>query len=73
MMHPAFRKPLYQDVTAVYADSLNRDLVVSSDILCKEVHKGDIVYFCLSTRMDWVPKSQNSGNLKYKVISSFSL
>lgn len=45
MMHPAFRKPLYQDVTAVYADSLNRDLVVSSDILCKEVHKGDIVYF----------------------------
>lgn len=55
MMHPAFRKPLYQDVTAVYADSLNRDLVVSSDILCKEVHKGDIVYFCLSTRMDWVP------------------
>ena len=32
MMHPAFRKPLYQDVTAVYADSLNRDLVVSSDI-----------------------------------------
>ena len=39
----------------MYADSLNRDLVVSSDILCKEVHKGDIVYFCLSTRMDWVP------------------
>ena len=31
------------------------NLVVSSDILCKEVHKGDIVYFCLSTRMDWVP------------------
>lgn len=38
----------------VYVDSLNCDLVVFFDILCKEVYKGDIVYFCFFIRMDWV-------------------
>lgn len=55
VIHPAFKRPFFCDVTSVYADSLNRRITFSAKQLYGEVDQRELIYLCVSKRNEWMP------------------
>lgn len=53
--YPSFRYPCLRDVTAIYAGSKNRKVCISSPKLYHTLKKGELVYLCSASFMNWVP------------------
>lgn len=53
--YPTFGLPLLRDVTATYAGEINRFLRFGTKQLTSRPKRGEAVYLCTSSRMNWVP------------------
>ena len=53
--HPTFRYPCFRDVTAIYAGSKNRTLTISPENFYSPLKKGEPVYLCSASFLDWAP------------------
>lgn len=53
--HPSFRYPCFRDVTAIYAGSKNRTLTIGPENFYSPLKKGEPVYLCSASFMDWAP------------------
>ena len=54
-LHPAFRYPCMEDVTAVYAGEQNHTVRIAENRIYPPVREGELLYLCVSCRMDWTP------------------
>ncbi|MBV3636196.1 MULTISPECIES: transglutaminase domain-containing protein [Bacteroides] len=53
-IHPQFRYPLMMDVTDIYSDS-EQPVTIPESYLYEKPKRDEIIYLCLSSRMQWVP------------------
>jgi hypothetical protein len=53
-IHPMFRYPLMRDVTDIYTDS-EQTINISESCLYEKPEINEIIYLCLSSKMEWVP------------------
>ncbi|MCD8317979.1 MAG: hypothetical protein LUC45_03615, partial [Paraprevotella sp.] len=54
-VHPMFRYPFFEDVTALYATNKAFDLTVGKSHFSRILEKGQVVYICMSDRLSWKP------------------
>lgn len=54
-VYPSFRRPLFRDVTALYTGKRNWCVSLPDSLLSGRFHEGDLLYLCLSNRMQWQP------------------
>ncbi|MCF0191453.1 MAG: transglutaminase domain-containing protein [Marinilabiliaceae bacterium] len=70
-----FLHPRIKDVTAVYADTMNRDVVFPvEEYLYEDVERDKPVFLCLSSRREWIPVAWSwieEGELKYRDVDGF--
>lgn len=54
-LYVAFRYPLMQDVTPIYADSCLIQLAVSTELLKKDIPNDERIYLCMTNHQEWTP------------------
>lgn len=54
-IHPAFRIPTDEDVTILYSGDSIQDAVIGKGLCYETAEKGEPVYACLSSHMNWIP------------------
>ena len=54
-VYPAFRRPFFRDVTALYTGSRNWTVALPDSLLSGQFREGDILYLCLANRLQWQP------------------
>ena len=54
-VYPAFRRPFFRDVTALYTGSRNWTVALPDSLLSGQFREGDMVYLCLANRLQWQP------------------
>lgn len=54
-IHPAFRYPLFLDVTSIYAGKWNQNLKLSQNILHRKLSYNEVIYLCIPQYMEWIP------------------
>lgn len=54
-VYPAFRRPFFRDVTALYTGSRNWTVALPDSLLSGQFREGDMVYLCLANRLQWKP------------------
>lgn len=54
-VYPAFRRPFFRDVTALYTGNRNWTVALPDSLLSGQFREGDMVYLCLANRLQWQP------------------
>lgn len=54
-IHPAFRIPTDEDVTPIYSGDSIQDAFIDKDRCYEIPEKGEPVYACLSSHLNWIP------------------
>lgn len=54
-VHPAFRYPMYEDVTRVYGGDLSHSFYIDDKRFLQPVSSGEMVYLCQTSQMKWIP------------------
>nr|WP_302437650.1 discoidin domain-containing protein [Bacteroides intestinalis] len=54
-VYPTFRQPCFDDVTSIYAGKKNHVIKIGTDDLYCTMKKGELVYLCIASHMNWEP------------------
>ncbi|MCD7932289.1 MAG: hypothetical protein LUH15_13560 [Tannerellaceae bacterium] len=54
-IYPSFSVPLFKDVTAIYKDSIQVDLVIPASSFYRQLPPAEIIHLCNSQYNQWLP------------------